>query len=60
MERGSNYLITYKKFNKSITAMFYEEKNGTYFFKDRSGLFGVSQRAINNGDISIELIESEF
>ena len=44
MERGDNYLITYHNMdNKKILAMFLEEYNGMYLFKNMHGEFAVNR-----------------
>ena len=58
MERGNNYLITYHNMdNKKILAMFLEEYNGMYLFKNIHGEFAVTKKKIDNNEISLELIE---
>ena len=58
MERGDNYLITYHNMNnKKILAMFLEEYNGMYLFKNMHGEFAVTKKKIDNHEITLELIE---
>ena len=58
MERGDNYLITYHNMNnKKILAMFLEEYNGMYLFKNIHGEFGVTKKKIDDHEITLELIE---
>ena len=58
MERGNNYLITYHNMdNKKILAMFLEEYNGMYLFKNIHGEFAITKKKIDNHEISLELIE---
>ena len=58
MERGNNYLITYHNMNdKKILAMFLEEYNGMYLFKNMHGEFAVTKKKIDNHEITLELIE---
>ena len=58
MERGNNYLITYHNMNdKKILAMFLEEYNDMYLFKNIHGEFAITKKKIDNHEISLELIE---
>ena len=58
MERGNNYLITYHNMdNKKILAMFLEEYNGMYLFKNIHGEFAITKKKIDNHEITLELIE---
>ena len=58
MERGNNYLITYHNMdNKKILAMFLEECNGMYLFKNMHGEFAVTKKKIDDHEITLELIE---
>lgn len=57
MNCGDFYSITYTNYDKKITATFYEENNGIYFFKNKSGLFGISKKAIESKDIVLDLVE---
>ena len=57
MNKGDNYLITYHTMNKTVLAMFLEEENGTYFFEDIHGIFGVSEKKVKSGEITLELVE---
>lgn len=60
MERGDNVLITYNEMeNKTILATYYETINGTHMFEDSSGLFGVTEKSIKNGKITLEVIEED-
>ena len=53
MERGNNYLITYHNMdNKKILAMFLEEYDGMYLFKNMHGEFAVTKKKIDNQEIS--------
>ena len=58
MKRGNNYLITYHNMdNKKILAMFLEEYNDMYLFKNIHGEFAITKKKIDNHEISLELIE---
>lgn len=58
MNKGDNYLITYHTMNnKTVLAMFLEEENGIYFFEDINGIFGVSEKKVKSGEITLELVE---
>ena len=43
--------------NKKILAMFLEEYNGMYLFKNIHGEFAVTKKKIDNHEITLELIE---
>ena len=59
MERDNNYLITYHNMdNKKILAMFLEEYNDMYLFKNIHGEFAVTKKKIESKEISVELIDS--
>lgn len=58
MKFGENYLITYHNMNnKTVLAVFIEEVNGMYLFKDIHGEFAVTVKKVESREISIELIE---
>lgn len=57
MTKGDNILINYTTIGKEIIATFYENKNGNYLFKNSTGLFLVSERAIKEERIILEVIE---
>lgn len=57
MNKGNDYLIKYKVYGKNILATFTEEVDGVYMFKNITGLFGVTKKAIAAGLVSLELIE---
>ena len=57
MTLGDNYIIFYKNHDKRILATFYQEANGIYYFRDISGIFGVSKKAVESGAIELLLAE---
>lgn len=57
MTTGDFVSITYVNQNKNLLAIFLEKKDDIYFFKNKSGLFGVTGNALRQGDITFEVIE---
>lgn len=57
MIKGDNVLIHYTSMNKEIMATFYGNENGNYLFNDSTGLFLVSERAVKEERITLEVIE---
>lgn len=57
MIKGDNISIHYTTMDKEIIATFYENKNGNYLFKNSTGLFLVSEQAIKEERIILEVIE---
>ena len=43
--------------NKTVLAIFLEEENEIYFFEDIHGIFGVSEKKVKSGEITLELVE---
>ena len=57
MLKGNDYLIKYEIYGKNILATFLEEVDDVYMFRNITGLFGVTKKAIAAGLVSLELIE---
>lgn len=57
MIKGDIVEIAYHNIGKTIIATFYENVDGYNLFQDATGFFGVSDIAVKNGEIAIDVIE---
>jgi hypothetical protein len=57
MNIGDSVLINYKKSGLQLVGTYYGTENGNNLFRDRKGYFAVSEKAIKEGRIVLEVLE---
>lgn len=58
MKKGDLVLMTYNEMeNITYLATYYEKQNNIYLFKDLNGFFGVSEKKVTNGSVTLEVVD---